>query len=59
MDRDALWKSAKAARRLIAQSKNPRTLMSKHSPTGVAFNVAHEVIRVYLEELERKSIHGI
>lgn len=55
MNSDALWAATQRVRVLLAQSKNPRTRMFKHSPTGVAFNVTHEAIRTYLQELERHS----
>lgn len=51
----ALWEAVPAVRRRMAQAKNPRTVLSGHSATGVAYHVTETAVLAYLTALERKG----
>jgi hypothetical protein len=36
-----------AARKVLAQAKNPRTLLSTYSATGIAYHAAYAAIEAY------------
>lgn len=47
LEQEAMEAAALAARKIIAQSKNPRTVMGRYSPASVAFHAAWAAIRAH------------
>lgn len=47
LEQEAMEAATVAARKIIAQSKNQRTRLSRMSPTLVAFHAAWEAIRAH------------
>lgn len=45
----AYWAATLAARQVLAQAKNPRTLLGRMPPTSVAFHAAWAAIQAYKE----------
>jgi hypothetical protein len=43
-----------AVRQILAQAKNPRTILGRMSPTGVAFHAAWAAIEAHRAELEKR-----
>ena len=52
LEREAMRAATVAARKIIAQSKNPRTILGRMSPTSVAFHAAWAAIRAHDDYLD-------
>ncbi len=46
-DREVMAEATLAVRRILAQSKDPRTRLGRMSPSGVAFHAAWAAIKVW------------
>lgn len=55
----ALFAATLATRRVIATSKNPRTVLGQMSPTGVAYHAALEAINVYRALMGEEMTPGL
>ena len=55
LEREAMQAATVAVRKILAQSKNPRTVLGRMSPSSVAFHAAWEAIRVHDAYLDART----
>lgn len=51
----AMRAATEAVRKILAQAKNPRTVLGRMSPTGVACHAAWAAIEAHRDALERRN----
>lgn len=51
----AMWAATVAVRKILAQAKNPRTIVGKAEPTVVAYHVALAAVVAYRKTLEAEA----
>lgn len=53
----AMRAAADAVRKILAQAKNPRTVLGRMSPSGVAYHAAWAAIEAHRDTLEKAKAH--